>query len=175
MRVGKITTFAAILCSAVWAQSAFAQDPADAPPPGAAAPPPEAGAPPPPGAGAPPPAVIGSNVNLRQGPGTSYTVVTLIPAGSPVNVTGCKGGWCQVSFQGQNGYIIATAIAPPGGPGGPPPGAVAGGPYAAGPGYPPPGYIPPPPPYYYGYGPYYRPYYGPYGPYGRRGGYYRRW
>jgi len=166
MRVGKITTFAAILCSAVWAQSAFAQD---------AAPPPEAAAPPPPGAGAPPPAVIGSNVNLRQGPGTSYTVVTLIPAGSPVNVTGCKGGWCQVSFQGQNGYIIATAIAPPGGPGGPPPGAMAGGPYPAGPGYPPPGYIPPPPPYYYGYGSYYGPYYGPYGPYGRRGGYYRRW
>jgi hypothetical protein len=174
MRVGKITTFAAILCSAVWAQSAFAQDAAP-PPPGAAAPPPEAGAPPPPGAGAPPPAVTGSNVNLRQGPGTSYTVVTLIPAGSPVDVTGCKGGWCQVNFQGQNGYIIATAIAPPGGPGGPPPSAVAGGPYPAGPGYPPPGYIPPPPPYYYGYGPYYGPSYGPYGPYGRRGGYYRRW
>jgi Bacterial SH3 domain len=176
MSVGKITAFAAILCSAVLAQSAFAQDPADAPPPpGAVAPPLEAGAPPPPGAGAPPPAIVGSNVNLRQGPGTSYTVVTLIPAGAPVNVGGCKGGWCQVSFQGQNGYIIATALAPPGGPGEPPPGAVAGGPMPAGPGYPPPSYIPPPPPYYYGYGPYYEPYYGPYGPYGRRGGYYRRW
>src|SRR5580700_10543039 len=152
MRVGKITTFAAILCSAVWAQSAFAQD---------AARPPEAAAPPPPGAGAPPPAVIGTNVNLRQGPGTSYTVVTLIPAGAPVNVSGCNAGWCQVTFQGQSGYIIATVIAPPGGPGGPPPGAGAGGPVYAGPGGPPPGYGPPPPPYYggyYGYGPYYGPY-----------------
>ncbi len=175
MSVGKITAFGAILCSAVWAQCALAQDalPPQPPPPGAALPPPDASAPPPPpGAGAPPPAVVGSNVNLRQGPGTTYTVVTLIPAGSPVNVAGCKGGWCQVGFQGQNGYIIATALAPPGGPGGPPPGAYAGGPVPVGPGVPPPGYIPPPPPYYYGYGPYYGPYYG--GPYYRHG-YYRRW
>ncbi|MGA2942488.1 MAG: SH3 domain-containing protein [Xanthobacteraceae bacterium] len=169
MSVGKITAFGVILCSTVWAQCALAQDPGAPPPPGlppGAAPPPDAAAPPPPGAGAPPPAVIGTNVNLRQGPGTTYTVITLIPAGSPVNVGGCKGGWCQISYQGQNGYIIATALAPPGGPGGPPPGAVAGGP--------PPGYIPPPPPYYYGYyGPYYGPYYG--GPYGRRGYYHRHW
>jgi hypothetical protein len=117
--------------------------------------------------------MTGTNVNLRQGPGTSYTVITLIPAGAPVNVSGCNAGWCQVSFQGQNGYIIATALGPPSGPGGPPPGAVAGGPVYAG-GGPPPGYIPPPPPYYYGYS-----YYGPYGyyrpgPYWRGGYYYHR-
>ncbi len=116
--------------------------------------------------------MTGSNVNLRQGPGTTYTVITLIPAGSPVEVSGCKSGWCQISFQGQSGYIIATALGPPRRP---PSGAVAGGPIPVGPGYPPPGYIPPPPPYYYGYGPYYGPYYRPYGPYGRHGGYYRRW
>jgi len=170
MRVGKIAAFAAIMSGALWAQCASAQDalPPPPPPPGApAAPPPEA-------AGAPPPAVVGTNVNLRQGPGTNYTVVTLIPAGTPVNVSGCNAGWCQVSFQGQSGYIIATAIAPPGGPGGPPPGAVAGPPPGPPPGYYPPGYYPPPPPYYYGYGPYYGGYYGrPYW----RGGYYghRRW
>jgi hypothetical protein len=127
------------------------------------------------------PAVTGTNVNLRQGPGTTYTVITLIPAGAPVEISGCNAGWCQAAFQGQNGYIIATSIAAPGGPGGPPPGAVAGpdqpipiAPGAPPPGYypPPPGYMPPPPPYYYGY---YGPYYG-YGPYWR-GGYYgrRRW
>jgi hypothetical protein len=105
MSVGKITAFGAILCSTVWVQCALAQD---ALPPGAAAPPPDASAPPPPGAGAPPPAIIGSNVNLRQGPGTTYPVITLLPAGSPVNVGGCKGGWCQISYQGQNGYIMAV-------------------------------------------------------------------
>jgi hypothetical protein len=166
MSVGKIAAFGAILCSTVWAQCVFAQDtpPLAPPPPGAAALPPEAAAPPP-GAGAPPPAVAETNVNLRQGPGTTYAVVTLIPAGSPVNVSGCNGGWCQVNYEGQNGYIIATAIAPPGSA----PPRIAGGPPEA----PPPSYLPPPPPPYY-YGGYYGgPYYGPYG----RGGYYghRRW
>jgi hypothetical protein len=167
MKVGKIAALAAIVSGALWAQCALAQDALPPPPPPPGAPVAPQGA-----AGGPPPAVVGTNVNLRQGPGTNYTVITLIPAGTPVNVSGCNAGWCQVSSGGQNGYIIATAIAPPdGGPGGPPPGAVAGPPPGAPPpGYYPPGYYPPPPPPYYGYGPYYgRPYW--------RGGYYghRRW
>jgi len=122
--------------------------------------------------GAAPSAVTGTNVNLRQGPGTSYTVITLIPAGTPIGISGCNAGWCQVTFQGQNGYIIASAIASAGGPG-----AVAGSdaPVLVAPGAPPPGYVPPPRPYYYGgyYGPYYGPYgYGP-GPYWRGRYYYR--
>jgi hypothetical protein len=91
-------------------------------------------------------------------------VITTIPAGAPVAISGCNAGWCQVSFQGQNGFIIATSIAPPGGPGGPPPPP---------PGYPyPPGYVPPP--IYVAPPPYYGPYYGGYGPY-YRGGWHRRW
>lgn len=104
------------------------------------------------------PGVVNTTVNLRQGPGTNTPVVTKIPGGSTVNVAGCKGEWCQVTFAGNSGYIIATALGP-GGPrtaGGPPPGA------------PPPGYVPPPVyagpypppyygPYYYGYGPYWGP------------------
>jgi SH3-like domain-containing protein len=192
MRIGKLA--AGALCGALLAlslQSAAAQDATTAPPPPQAAPPP-AGAPAP-----APPAVTGSKVNLRQGPGTTYTVITTIPAGAAVDVNGCDAGWCQVTFAGQHGYIIATSIgagepgAPPpgagsaGGPrpgaGGPPPGPPPGyaGPpsgYAGPPpGYPPPpGYYPPPPgyypppPYYYGYGPYY-------GPYWRGGRYWRRW
>ena len=138
------------------------------------------------------PALAVNNVNLRQGPGTTYTVIMTIPGGSNVDVSGCSGQWCQVTFQGQNGYAIATSFdqgggAPPPGAAGPPP---AG--YAPPPGYagPPPGvdpdapipvspigpppigppiYVGPPPPayYYYGYGPYYAPYGGGY--------YYRRW
>ena len=125
-------------------QPAPAASPANPPPPSQAAPPPPptATAPPPPTAAAPPPpppqaaappdgppppqsgpaghaaahAVTHANVNLRNGPGTTFTVVTLIPAGSSVAVNGCRSGWCQVAFQDQNGYIIETSIAP-GGPG----------------------------------------------------------
>ena len=134
------------------------------------------------------PALAVNNVNLRQGPGTTYTVILTIPGGSNVDVSGCTAGWCQVAFQGQYGYVIATSLdqgngSPPGAGTAPPPGATAPPPAAAGPPPsgpdepiyvrpgPPPGYVPPPPPvyvgppppYYYGYGPYYGPYY------------YRRW
>lgn len=108
------------------------------PPPPAAQPapdqpaPPPPGAPPPPSAGGPPPVAVNTNVNLRQGPGTNFPVVLTIPAGAPVRVSGCSGQWCQVTFQGQSGYVIATSL------GAPPP-----RPYP--PGYPPP---PPPPPLY---------------------------
>jgi hypothetical protein len=141
------------------------------------------------------PALATANVNLRQGPGTTYTIIMTIPGGSTVDVGGCSGEWCQVAWHGQNGYVIATSLdqggpegpppagAPPPGaaaPGAPPPdGAVAAYPPGYGPpppgyGPPPPGYGPPPP----GYGPppvYVAPpgYYYGYGPY--YGGYRRHW
>ena len=131
------------------------------------------------------PGMVNTTVNLREGPGTSTPIVGKIPAGSPVEVGTCSGEWCQATFQGMSGYVIATALAqggPPGGPprgapppGGPPPPGYAGPPgppppgYGPPPGYagPPPGYAGPPPPYPYP-GPYYGPYYYGYGPYWRR-------
>jgi hypothetical protein len=182
MAIEKIGVCSLLLSSAFVAlsvHSAMAQG--MAPPPDAGAPPPgPAGAPPPAGAaGAPPPAVVNTTVNLRQGPGTTYTIISKIPAGSPVDVSGCQAGWCQVAYQGQNGYVIATSLAPAGEAGGaPPPGGPQAGYAGPPPGYeePPPGYYGPPvyvaPPAYYGY---YGPYY--YGGYwgGWRGGWGRRW
>ena len=182
MRLAKLAALWLLLSAgpvAIPLEAATAQD---APPAAAeGAPPPAAPAtpPPPPAASAPAApssAVTHSNVNLRNGPGTSFTVVTLIPAGSSVEVNECKNGWCEATFQGQNGYIIESSIAP-GAPGTaakarprPAPGYYAGPP----PGYdaPPPGYYPPPPPYGYYYYPH-GPYYGGY--WGWRRGYWRRW
>jgi hypothetical protein len=169
MKLAQIAAAAAIVALA--GQPAAAQsgpDQAGPPPPGPAQAAPDQPGPPPPGLppggpppGGPPPgpeqqgppASVNTNVNLRQGPGTSYAVITTIPAGAPVGVGGCQGQWCQVTFQGQNGFVIASSL----GPGGPPPG------YPPSP--PPPIYAAPPPyygPYYYGHGPYYggRGYYG---------------
>jgi uncharacterized protein YraI len=126
------------------------------------------------------PALVTTNVNMRQGPGTTYQIVTTIPGGSTVDVAGCTGEWCQVAWQGQSGYAIATALDSGNGTaaqGGPVPGYDVPVP-AYGPAPPP--VIVAPPPYYYGYGPYYgygwgyRGYYRGYG-YGYRGGYGRRW
>jgi hypothetical protein len=118
------------------------------------------------------PAVVNTTVNLRQGPGTSAPIIGRIPAGSSVEIGTCSGEWCQATFQGMSGYVIASALAQGGAPGGPPRGAPPSGypPQPPPPGYagPPPGYAGPPP-YPYPYpGPYYGgPYYG-YGPYWRR-------
>jgi hypothetical protein len=143
---------------------------------GPEAPPPDHGAPPPNGSGAPPPqasppqdvppqaAPAGpakpglaiANVNLRGGPGTDSEVITTIPGGSPVRVTGCTGEWCAVTWNGHSGYAIARNIdiggRRPARPYRPPLGYAGG--YEPGP---PAGYYPPPAvvygPGYYGYGP----------------------
>ena len=116
---------------------------------------------------------IAAETNLRKGPGTDSEIVTLIPKGSTVDVSKCTNGWCQVSWDGQEGYAIARNLGMAGGvrrARGP---AYVyeddddGPPVAYGPG---PVYVAPPPVYYGYYG--YRPYY--YGsPYWGRG--WRRW
>src|ERR1700730_6581909 len=63
------------------------------------------------------PATVAADVNLRKGPSTDNEVITLIPKGTMVEVGTCTNGWCQVSWNGQDGYSIATNL----GLGGPPP------------------------------------------------------
>jgi hypothetical protein len=135
-------------------------------------------------------AAVTASVNLRSGPGTDSEIVTTIPAGSTVRVTGCSGEWCEVTWNGRSGYAIArnlTIGAPrQAGAYGPQP-RYAGG-YGPQPGYS--GGYGPQPGYAGGYGPepgavygapgYYAPpavVYGPayYGPYGPGWGWRRRW
>jgi uncharacterized protein YraI len=125
------------------------------------------------------PATVSADVNLRKAAGTDGEVIALIPKGSKVEVGRCTDGWCQVTWNGHDGYAIArnlglgTKVAKR-------PRRVVGNeddeyddPVAYGPG--PYG----PPPAYYGYGPSYGygPYYGGYWSprWGWRGGWGRRW
>jgi len=50
------------------------------------------------------PAIVESGLNLRSGPGTEYAVITTLPAGTTVNASDCAGGWCRVSYNGEEGY-----------------------------------------------------------------------
>jgi uncharacterized protein YraI len=90
-------------------------------------------------------AVAETDLNVRAGPGTEFSVVGVIPGGAPVQVMGCSGSWCQVAFRGGTGFASASYLAM-GGPVGAP--VVASGGYyeddyyAYGPGT-----------YSYGYGP----------------------
>jgi uncharacterized protein YraI len=106
------------------------------------------------------PTRISGPTNLRQGPGLNFGVIATVPAGSVVDVIRCGPEWCNVSWGGRPGYMIARNL----GVGGPGPGGVGPGPVA----------VAPPPPVVVEPYPYYGPYYGPgfyYGP----GYYYRRW
>lgn len=58
-----------------------------------------------PGYGAP--TVTTSNVNFRQGPGTSHPSIGVVPAGTEVDVAECNasGSWCAIAYDGRNGFV----------------------------------------------------------------------
>ena len=108
-----------------------------------------------------------ANVNLRNGPSTATEIITTIPGGSTVRITGCDVEWCAASFAGRSGFVIARAL-DTGGAGpvrryrAPPPGYYRGQVVEV---EPPIVYGPPPPVVIYGprYYPYYEPRYHYYG------------
>jgi hypothetical protein len=175
---------AAIVATAVMvsARASFAEEPnspAAAPPEESAPATADREVPPPPDRGRPmprqrfKPAAVLTTVKLRGGPGTSYDVLDVIPAGATVGVASCSEGWCEAIWKGRKGFAISGALRI-GGPG--VPGTYAGRAAPPGPGaYNEPGggpeYMGPPPYYYYG-GPGY--YWGP-GPYWGWGPYWGGW
>jgi hypothetical protein len=56
-----------------------------------------------------------TSLNLRSGPGTQYRVVGTIAAGTTVDVGGCTGSWCRVSFSGGSGFANRSYLAMGGG------------------------------------------------------------
>ena len=56
------------------------------------------------------PALVITNLNMRQGPGTNFGIITTIPGGSTVDVTGCTGEWCNVVWGGMGGYAVARNL-----------------------------------------------------------------
>jgi hypothetical protein len=63
------------------------------------------------------PATAEISLNVRSGPGTQFQVIGAIPAGATVDVGGCTGSWCQVSFRGETGYANRSYLAMAGGGG----------------------------------------------------------
>jgi uncharacterized protein YraI len=55
------------------------------------------------------PGYANCNVNMRTGPGTKFSVIATIPAGTPVQVFECYD-WCKVGFANTHGYVSASYI-----------------------------------------------------------------
>lgn len=58
------------------------------------------------------PGTTSADLNVRQGPGTDYGIVTTIPEGAAVEIENCLEGmsWCQVTYNGTTGYASATYL-----------------------------------------------------------------
>jgi uncharacterized protein YraI len=56
------------------------------------------------------PARLASNTNLRLGPGTNFGIAVTVPGGALVNVIRCGGEWCNVTWRGRPGYMIARNL-----------------------------------------------------------------
>ena len=55
-------------------------------------------------------AVATTPVNVRSGPGTSYSVIDTLRRGERVEVAGCLSGWCFVSSRYTDGFVSARYL-----------------------------------------------------------------
>lgn len=54
--------------------------------------------------------VTTANLNLRSGPGTGYSIITVMPKGTAVVVTGYSGTWAMVRYGNYSGYAVAAYL-----------------------------------------------------------------
>lgn len=56
-------------------------------------------------------ATVTDNLNLRSGPGTSYSVIGWVPVGSDISVLSCGRSWCRVMvWSGSEAYASRKFI-----------------------------------------------------------------
>ncbi len=56
--------------------------------------------------------VTASSLNLRDGPSTSYDILTAIPNGTRLEVWQISSGWAQVSYGGYTGWVSMSYLTP---------------------------------------------------------------
>lgn len=54
--------------------------------------------------------VTTANLNVRQGPGVGYALITNIPNGTTVKATKQSGTWIYVTYNGKSGYVSSSYL-----------------------------------------------------------------
>ncbi len=54
--------------------------------------------------------VKGSDVRMRSGPGTNYSILGTYNNGTPLTITGTSGNWTAVTINGVKGYVNSTYV-----------------------------------------------------------------
>lgn len=52
----------------------------------------------------------GSNLNVRSGPGTDKKILGRVRNGSNLTLTGFKGKWYQIDYNGKKGYVYSSYV-----------------------------------------------------------------
>jgi len=57
-------------------------------------------------------AIATTDVNMREGPGTRFQVITTVPSDRTVTLHGCERGfdWCAVSWNNSQGWVFADYL-----------------------------------------------------------------
>lgn len=53
-----------------------------------------------------------TQLNVRSGPGTGYSVIGRLTPRSTVSVTSTQGNWSAITYQGRTGYVASRYISP---------------------------------------------------------------
>ena len=61
-------------------------------------------------AGCSDPGIVTAETELLQGPAAESKLLAVIPKGSAIAVGDCSNGWCRVSWNGRDGYILTKSV-----------------------------------------------------------------
>ncbi len=53
---------------------------------------------------------VTTEAKLQQTPANASKVLAIIPPGSAINVGDCSSGWCRVSWNGHDGYVLTKSV-----------------------------------------------------------------
>ena len=53
---------------------------------------------------------VTNEAKLQQSPAGSSKVLAIIPQGSAIGVGDCSNGWCRVSWNGRDGYVLTKSV-----------------------------------------------------------------
>jgi len=56
------------------------------------------------------PGVVGVQAKLQEAPSLDSAVLAVIPKGSAIKVGDCNNGWCRVSWNGRDGYVLTKSV-----------------------------------------------------------------
>ncbi|SMC45656.1 C40 family peptidase [Papillibacter cinnamivorans] len=54
--------------------------------------------------------VKATSLNMRSGPGTTYSLVSAIPGSAIVSIVGIDSGWYKVTYGGKTGYVLSDYL-----------------------------------------------------------------